>query len=506
MDTTTLVAALLHDTVEDTRYTLQRAARRLRPRGRPPGRRGDQVRQGVLRRRRRGRDHPQDDHRGRQGRPGPGHQARRPAAQHAHPRRPLRRLPGPDRPGHPGGAGAAVRPARHPGAQARTRGRVLRHLEPEAHARIDRHVANRPEWTAYLRRRGQPGPGGAATRTRSTPRSSPAPGTTTRSGRTPSPAGTPTRSTCPASWSWWTARRPTATPRSARSTARGGRSRAVQGLHRLAEEQPLPLAAHHRHRPGRPHRRGADPHRGDAPLRGVRHRRRLPLPRARRQSSAADGQRRRQLDWLQPGARLAARRRPTRRSSSSRCAATSPRRRSRSSPRAGRSCCPPAPPRSTWRTSSAPERGDHCLAATVNGRLAPLVLRAGRRRRGGDLHRDRPDGELRRSTAARPGPRREWLDFVRTPHAQLQINRWFAEHQETGHLDRRQGPARPGHHRAGAAQARPRPGQRPAAAARLAEELGYPDLETLLVAVVDRTLDPDNVVEQLIAHGRPSST
>ena len=33
MDTTTLVAALLHDTVEDTSYTLQALRRGLRPRG-----------------------------------------------------------------------------------------------------------------------------------------------------------------------------------------------------------------------------------------------------------------------------------------------------------------------------------------------------------------------------------------------------------------------------------------------------------------------------------------
>ncbi len=34
---------------------------------------------------------------------------------------------------------------------------------------------------------------------------------------------------------------------------------------------------------------------------------------------------------------------------------------------------------------------------------------------------------------------------------------------------------------------------------RLAEDLGYPDLETMLVAVTERNLDPDQVVEQLIA-------
>src|SRR5690606_38204470 len=34
---------------------------------------------------------------------------------------------------------------------------------------------------------------------------------------------------------------------------------------------------------------------------------------------------------------------------------------------------------------------------------------------------------------------------------------------------------------------------------RLAEEMGYPDLETLLVAVVARTVDPNTVVERRIA-------
>ena len=34
---------------------------------------------------------------------------------------------------------------------------------------------------------------------------------------------------------------------------------------------------------------------------------------------------------------------------------------------------------------------------------------------------------------------------------------------------------------------------------RLADELGYPDLETMLVAVTERNLEPDQVVEQLIA-------
>jgi GTP pyrophosphokinase len=144
-----------------------------------------------------------------------------------------------------------------------------------------------------------------------------------------------------------------------------------------------------------------------------------------------------------------------------------------------------------------PERGDHCLAARINGRLAPLSSELEE----GDVveifTETPPEGELD-LTVAQPGPRREWLDFVKSPHAQMQINRWFAEHQEPGIsiADKiRLGRATIGlclrKHDRGLANDLP--------LRRLAEQQGYPDLETLLVAVVDRTVDPDTVVEQLIA-------
>ncbi len=80
----TLAAALLHDTVEDTDYTLDALRKDF----------GDEVAMLVdgvtkldkvsLRRRRAGRDRPQDGRRDVPRHPGPGHQARRPAAQRPH--------------------------------------------------------------------------------------------------------------------------------------------------------------------------------------------------------------------------------------------------------------------------------------------------------------------------------------------------------------------------------------------------------------------------------------
>ncbi|MET8045816.1 HD domain-containing protein [Micromonospora sp. NPDC005215] len=142
------------------------------------------------------------------------------------------------------------------------------------------------------------------------------------------------------------------------------------------------------------------------------------------------------------------------------------------------------------------ERGDHCLAARINGRLAPLSSELDE----GDVveifTENEGDNGFEAGVASR-GPRREWLSFVKSPHAQMQINRWFAEHTEPGITisDKvRLGRATIGltlrQHNRGLASDLP--------LLRLSEELGYPDLETLLVAVFDRAIEPDTVVRQLI--------
>ncbi|MFB9236222.1 RelA/SpoT family protein [Plantactinospora siamensis] len=144
-----------------------------------------------------------------------------------------------------------------------------------------------------------------------------------------------------------------------------------------------------------------------------------------------------------------------------------------------------------------PHRGDHCLAAKINGRLAPLGSELGE----GDVVEIFTEGDAHAEldlAVAPPGPRKEWLGFVKSPQAQLQINRWFAQHEEPGIsiADKvRLGRAAVGlalrRHNRGLASDLP--------LRRLAEERGYPDVDTMLVAVFDRTLEPEAVVEQLIA-------
>lgn len=62
--------------------------------------------------------------------------------------------------------------------------------------------------------------------------------------------------------------------------------------------------------------------------------------------------------------------------------------------------------------------GDRCIGARVNGRLAPLSSPLA----DGDVV------EVLTSPASYAGPERAWLEFVRSSRARLQIKRWFEEH------------------------------------------------------------------------------
>jgi GTP pyrophosphokinase len=143
--------------------------------------------------------------------------------------------------------------------------------------------------------------------------------------------------------------------------------------------------------------------------------------------------------------------------------------------------------------------GNRCIGARLNGRLisvsSPLadgdtveiVTRTGQRDEF-DFDEDAP---------AR-GPSSEWLEFVKTPHARLHISRWFAD---------REAPAvtiankvRLGRLAIGLAlRQRGRGLTSDLPLVRLLPRLDFPDLETLLVAVADHVRTADEVVDELIA-------
>ena len=304
-ETTTLTASLLHDTVEDTEVTLDQVRRGVRRRGLLSRRRRHQAGEGRLRRRRRARDLPQDARRHRQRRPRDVDQTRRPAAQHAHPRRDAPRETGPHRQGHPGRADPARRTARRPGAQDRAGRPGLRDPPPRgvrAHPGADRR--QRGPRRRPARRDRRRGARGAARRR--------------HPGRSPHPA-TALRLRAPGRRASAAELRGSdfgrllvlvdedadcyARPRRAAHLFHPG-GLGVQGLHRRPQVQPVPVAAHRRRPRGRPGRRSPHPHPPDAQgRRGRRHRARQSLRSAvggsrRRRDAPDDGER---VDPTRPG-------------------------------------------------------------------------------------------------------------------------------------------------------------------------------------------------------------
>ena len=130
--------------------------------------------------------------------------------------------------------------------------------------------------------------------------------------------------------------------------------------------------------------------------------------------------------------------------------------------------------------------GHRCVAAQRGARLIPLSSPLA----DGDVI------EIVCTDQAVYGPSRDWLDFVRTPHARLQITQWFDDGE----------PATIGHKvRIGRAAMGLALRQRNRGLANdeplmsLADEMGYPDMEALLVAVAEHRLSPDELVERMIA-------
>jgi GTP diphosphokinase / guanosine-3',5'-bis(diphosphate) 3'-diphosphatase len=133
------------------------------------------------------------------------------------------------------------------------------------------------------------------------------------------------------------------------------------------------------------------------------------------------------------------------------------------------------------------ETGHGCVAARRGGRLIPLSSTL-------------VDGDVVEVISQAPitaGPSQEWLEFVKTPHARLQIDRWFADSGEPATIAHR---VKLGRAAIGLALRQYDRGLADDAPLHaLAVELGYPDLEALLVAVADRRESAEELVARMIA-------
>jgi GTP pyrophosphokinase len=160
--------------------------------------------------------------------------------------------------------------------------------------------------------------------------------------------------------------------------------------------------------------------------------------------------------------------------------------------------------------------GHGCVAATVNGRLARLstVLHDG------DVVDIVTRDTKQVSLGIGRGPAREWLEFVKSPQALLEITRWHnmtLADGDTGEYPEQPEPT-------GTVADRMRLGRAAIALAlreqdrllsgdgplhEVAAHMGYPELDALLVAIADRKVQAADIVTRLIAlvdHPAPTRT
>ncbi|GAB47611.1 RelA/SpoT family protein [Mobilicoccus pelagius] len=132
------------------------------------------------------------------------------------------------------------------------------------------------------------------------------------------------------------------------------------------------------------------------------------------------------------------------------------------------------------------EVGHHCIGGRVNGRLVPLESQL----ENGDIV------EILTSKVDGDGPSRDWLTFVKSPRARNKIRQWFTkERREEAIENGREEIAR-------TIRKQNLPLQRLMTAETLsaiANELRYADIEALYAAVGEKNVSAQSVVERIIA-------
>ncbi len=123
--------------------------------------------------------------------------------------------------------------------------------------------------------------------------------------------------------------------------------------------------------------------------------------------------------------------------------------------------------------------GNHCVGAKVNGRIAPLgtILQNG----------DIVEVLVNRGS---PGPSSDWLQFVRSSQAKNRIRQWLRKEHRHEHLSRGQEMLEREVRRAGLTLSRER-------LAEIIRKLGYGSLDDLTISISEGSLNPLHVVGRI---------
>jgi GTP pyrophosphokinase len=131
------------------------------------------------------------------------------------------------------------------------------------------------------------------------------------------------------------------------------------------------------------------------------------------------------------------------------------------------------------------EVGHRCIGARVNGRLVPLESRL----ENGDVV------EIFTSKAMNAGPSRDWLGFVASPRARNKIRQWFSKERREEAIEQgKEAIAR-------AMRKQGLPLQRlltTESLTNIAQQLRYPDISALYAAVGEQHVGAQNVVHRLV--------
>ncbi len=137
------------------------------------------------------------------------------------------------------------------------------------------------------------------------------------------------------------------------------------------------------------------------------------------------------------------------------------------------------------------DTGHRCVGARVNGQLVPLA----------NALSDGDVVEVLTAASADAGPSRDWLEFVKTPQAQLKVRQWFTDQRRQLAIDAGRKAVGWALREAGRDLDRT---LEDGSLARAASELRYATLDDLFEAVGETLASPAWIVHQLLTQPLPA--